>query len=76
MFNESSTEYVGGRYDYSDMCSIINISMMEIEVMIARLGYWKGFYSLQFVVLCYTISIGLMPFEDSGDFTKLIDLVD
>lgn len=33
-FNETSTEYVGGKLDYFDMCSVLDMTMSEINAMI------------------------------------------
>lgn len=67
-FNDSWTEYFGGKIDYFVMCSIVNMKMDEIGAMIGELGLSLVSTQLQFLNPGNQLPDGLYPLENESDW--------
>lgn len=62
-FNESKTEYIGGKVDFFDMCSKIGMNMCEYDAMLGELGITLGDNFLWVLILGTGLPHGLFPIE-------------
>lgn len=75
-FNETSTEYVGGKLDYFDMCSVLDMTMSEINAMIGELGFSADDTQLYALIPENILPDGLYPLESDTDVDYLTTLVE
>ena len=75
-FNISSTEHVGGKVDYFDMCSNVNMSKLEYDAMLGEVGLKVGEYDLWLLIPGTQLPDGLFPIntdEDAGHIDVLVE---
>lgn len=75
-FNESRTEYIGGKVNFFDMCNQKGMNMVEYDAMLGELGLRVGEYDLWLLLPGTGLPHGLLPIENNDNAAAIGDLVE
>ena len=73
--NETSEEYVGGKISYFDMCSVVDMTMIELGAMLGEVGVKLEETEVFNLILGTGLPHGLLLLESQNDVDDLLNLV-